>query len=80
MGVYLGVGFTSGYFGWIQRRGRCIITPTAYFGDSANERVAQMHSDGTIALNAAHGTPKVGYLTSRTASGYGDLEVWLMLE
>lgn len=80
MGVCLASGFTVNYFGWIQRRGRCIITPTAYFGDSVNERVAQMHSDGTIALNAAHGTPKVGYLTSRTASGYGDLEVWLQLE
>ena len=80
MGVCLCSAFTSGYFGWIQRKGRCIITPTAYFGDSANERMAQMHSDGTIALKAAHGTPTVGYLTSRTASGYGDLEVWLQLE
>lgn len=80
MGVFLGPTFTSAYFGWIQRRGRCIITPTAYFGDSANERMAQLHSDGCIALKAADGTHTIGYLTQRTVSGYGDLEVWLQLE
>jgi hypothetical protein len=37
-------------------------------------------SDGTIALKAADGTHTVGYLTQRTVSGYGDLEVWLTLE
>ena len=80
MGVVLASAFTSGYFGWVQRRGRCIITPTAYFGDTANERMAQLHSNGTIALKDAHGTHTVGYLTQRTVSGYGDLEVWLQLE
>ncbi len=80
MGVFLGTVFTADYFGWIQRRGRCIITPTAYFGDTANERMAQMHTDGTIALKAADATHTVGYLTQRTVSGYGDLEVWLTLE
>jgi hypothetical protein len=80
MGVFLGPTFTSGYFGWIQRKGRAIITPTAYFGDTADERMAQLHTDGCIALKAAHGTHTVGYLTSRTVSGYGDLEVQLMLE
>ena len=80
MGVCLCSVFTVNYFGWIQRRGRCIITPTAYFGDTADERMAQMHSDGTIALKNAHGTHTVGYLTQRTELNYGDLEVWLQLE
>ena len=80
MGAVLASGFTADYFGWVQRRGRCIITPTAYFGDTADERMAQLHSDGTIALKAAHGTHTLGYLTQRTVSGYGDLEVWLTLE
>lgn len=80
VGVCLCNTVTSTYYGWVQRRGRCIITPTAYFGDSANERMAQMHSDGTIALKAADGTHTVGYLTQMTISGYGDLEVWLTLE
>lgn len=80
MGVCLADSVSSGYFGWIQRKGRAIVTPTAYFGDSANERMAQGHTDGTIALKAADGTQTVGYLTQKTVSGYGDLEVWLMLE
>jgi hypothetical protein len=80
MGVCLANSISSGYYGWIQRRGRAIVTPTAYFGDSANERMAQGHSDGTIALKAADGTQTVGYLTQKTVSGYGDLEVWLMFE
>ncbi len=80
MGVVLTTTFTANYYGWVQRRGRCIITPTAYFGDSADERMAQLHTDGTIALKAAHGTHTVGYLTQRTESGYGDLEIWLQLE
>ena len=80
VGVCLAPSFTVNYFGWIQRRGRCIITPTAYFGDTADERMAQLHVDGTIALKAAHGTHTIGYLTQRTESGYGDLEVWLQLE
>ena len=83
MGVCLSSPFTSGYFGWIQRRGRCIITPTAYFGDTANERMAALHTDGTIILYT-HTTGEakhiIGYLTQRTVSGYGDLEVQLMLE
>lgn len=80
VGVCLASVFTADYFTWVQRRGRCIVTPTAYFGDSANERMAQLHSDGTIALKAADATHTVGYLTQRTESGYGDLEIWLTLE
>lgn len=80
VGLYLGDTMTSAYYGWVQRKGRAIVTPTAYFGDTANERMAQMHSDGTIALAAADATHIVGYLTQRTVSGYGDLEIWLMLE
>lgn len=80
VGAFLGPTMTTSYFGWIQRRGRCIVTPTAYFGDSANERMAQLHSDGTIALKAADATHTVGYLTQKTVSGYGDLEIWLQLE
>lgn len=80
VGALLVDTMTSGYFGWVQRKGRCIVTPTAYFGDSADERMAQLHSDGTIALKAADATHTVGYLTQRTQSGYGDLEIWLTLE
>lgn len=80
MGIVMTSAFTSGYFGWVQRRGRCIVTPTGYFGDTADERMAQLHTDGCIALKAALGTHTVGYLTQRTESGYGDLEIWLQLE
>lgn len=83
MGVCLSSPFTSGYFGWVQRKGRCIITPTAYFGDTANERMAALHTDGTIILyshTAGEAKHIVGYLTQRTESLYGDLEVWLQLE
>ena len=81
MGAVLCDTFTANYYGWVQRSGRCIITPTAYFGDSASERMAQLHyPDGTIALKAADATHTVGYITQRTVSGYGDLEVWLTLE
>lgn len=80
MGVVLASGFTANSYGWVQRRGRAIVTPTAYFGDSADERMAQLHSDGCIALKAADATHTIGYLTQRTVSTYGDLEVWLTLE
>lgn len=84
MGVCLANAWTSGYFAWIQRRGRCIITPTAYFGDSVNERLAMFWQDGTIATAASadpsSGHQIVGILTQRTVNGYGDLEVWLTLE
>lgn len=85
VGVFLGPTMTDNYFSWIQRSGRAIITPTAYFGDSANERLAMYWSDGTIATAAtadpSSGYMIVGYLTQRTGSeGYGDLEVWLTLE
>jgi len=84
VGVLLANGMTSAYFGWVQRKGRAIITPTAYFGDSANERLAMMWSDGTIATAAtadpSSGYQILGYLSQRTQSGYGDLEVWLTLE
>ncbi len=75
---------TSAYFGWVQRKGRAIICPTAYFGDSANERLAMYWQDGTIATAAtadpSSGYMIVGYLSQKTVSGYGDLEVWLTLE
>lgn len=82
VGMYLGDTMTSGSFGWIQRRGNAWVTPTAYFGGNANERMAQMHSDGTIALKAADATHTVGYITVMTtsASTYGDGMVWLTLE
>ena len=80
MGVVLCSTMTSGSFGWIQRRGEAWVTPTAYFGDSANERMAQMHSDGCIALQAADATHTVGYLTQMTVSEYGDAMIWLTLE
>lgn len=83
VGMYLGKTMTSAYFGWVQTWGRCIITPTAYFGDSANERLAMMWSDGTIATAAtadpSSGYQILGYLTQRTTSGYGDLEIMLQL-
>jgi len=84
VGVFLGPTFTDNYFGWIQRSGRAIITPTAYFGDSANERLAMYWSDATIATAAtadpSSGYMIVGYLSQRTQDAYGDLEVWLTLE
>jgi hypothetical protein len=85
LGVCLATGFTATYWAWVQRRGRAIITPTAYFGDSANERgVFYNPSDGTIGTAATYdpssGYQCLGYLTQRTTSGYGDLEVWLNLE
>ena len=83
-GMYLGATMTSAYYGWIQRRGRAIVTPTAYFGDSVNERLAMYWSDATIATAASadpsSGYMIVGYLSQRTQLGYGDLEVWLTLE
>jgi len=80
LGVCLATTFTVNYFAWVQRRGRCIIEPTAYFGDSADERMAQLHTGGESALKASYGTHTIGYLTQRTESGYGDLEIWLTLE
>jgi len=83
VGMFLGPTLTANYFMWVQTWGRCIITPTAYFGDSANERLAMMWSDGTIATAAtadpSSGYQILGYLTTRTTSGYGDLEVMLQL-
>ena len=84
LGVCLASAFTSAYFGWIQTWGRCIITPTAYFGDSQHERaVFYNFNDGTIGTAASYdpssGHQLIGFLTQRTVSGYGDLEVMLML-
>lgn len=83
LGVVL-CAMTDNYYAWVQRKGRAIVTPTAYFGDSANERLAMMWSDSTIATAAtadpSSGYQIVGYLSQRTQSGYGDLEVMLMLE
>jgi hypothetical protein len=80
MGVVLADSMTSGSYGWVQRKGEAWVTPTVYFGDSTLERLAQMHSDGTIALKAADATHTVGYLTQMTISGYGDAMIWLTLE
>ena len=84
LGVCLASGFTSAYFAWIQTWGRCIITPTAYFGDSQHERAVFYNpGDGTIGTAASYdpssGHQLIGFLTGRTVSGYGDLEVMLML-
>ena len=83
LGVILANGMTDNYFSWVQTWGRCIITPTAYFGDSANERLAMMWSDSTIATAAtadpSSGYQIIGYLSQRTQSSYGDLEVMLQL-
>ena len=84
VGVLLASSGTSTYYGWLQRKGRCIITPTAYFGDSANERLVMSWTAG-VTCTAATGDPSsgyqiVGYLTQQTQSGYGDLETQLMLE
>ena len=83
IGMYLGTTMTTAYFAWVQTWGRCIITPTAYFGDTANERLAMMWSDGTIATAASadpsSGYQILGYLTQKTVSGYGDLEIMLQL-
>src|SRR4030042_103992 len=81
-GVCLSNTCTSAYYVWVQRRGRCIITPTAYFGDTAGERLAMYYgADGTIAtaatLDPSSGYIPVGYLSQKTVSGYGDLEVFL---
>ena len=84
IGVCQASGFTADYFVWIQTRGPCIVTPTAYFGDSANERLCMFWQDGTIATAASadpsSGHQIVGYLLSRTESSYGDLWVYLTLE
>lgn len=83
LGVIL-CAMTDNYYAWVQRKGRAIVTPTAYFGDSANERLAMMWSDSTIATAAtadpSSGYQIVGYLSQRTQSSYGDLEVFLTLE
>ena len=80
LGVVSAATFTSGSFCWVQRKGLAIVTPTAYFGDSANEREAQCHSDGCIALRSGDAMQTIGYLAQQTYSGYGDLEVWLTIE
>jgi len=85
IGVSQASGFTSAYYSWLQTKGACIVTPTAYFGDSANERACFYNpSDGTIGTAASYdpssGYQCIGYLLSHTISGYGDLWVMLMLE
>lgn len=89
MGVCLASGFTANYFAWVQRKGRAIVTPVAYFGDTAHERLAMFwYADGTICapnygsstVDPSVGGQIIGYLTQRTTSGYGDLEVNLTLE
>lgn len=85
VGVSQASVFTADYFSWIQTRGPCIITPTVYFGDSANERLCMLvPANGTMGTAASYdpssGHQVVGYLLSRTESNYGDLWVMLMLE
>jgi len=84
VGVSLNSAFTSAYFGWVQRRGQAIVTPTAYFGDTAGERLCMVASDGTICTAASadpsSGYQIIGYLAAQTVSGYGDLLVFLTLE
>ena len=80
VGMSLTDAFTASYFGWVQRRGQCWITPTAYYGDGASERECQMHVYGESALKTSDTSQIIGYLTQMTISGYGDGMVWLNLE
>lgn len=80
VGMSLSDTCTAAYYSWIQRRGQCWVTPTAYYGDNASERQGQMHSDGTSALKNSDTSQNIGYLSQMTVSGYGDGMVWLTLE
>ena len=85
IGVSQASAFTADYFSWIQTKGPCIITPTAYFGDAVHQRGVYVNpNDGTIEAGDVYdpstGYHCIGYLLSRTESGYGDLWVMLMLE
>ena len=80
VGLYIGDTMTAAYYAWVQRRGRAWITPTAYYGDGASERLAQMHVYGESALRTSYTSQIIGYLTQMTVSGYGDGMVWLQLE
>ncbi len=80
VGMSLTDAYTASYFGWVQRRGQCWVTPTAYYGDNASERLGQMHVDGTSALRVGDTSQVIGYLSQMTVSGYGDGMVWLTLE
>ena len=80
IGLSQAATMTSGSYGWVQRRGLAWVTPTAYFGDSANERAAQPHSDGTCAVKAHLANQQAGYITIATISGYGDTLLWLQFE
>jgi len=71
---------TADSFGWIQRKGLCWVTPTAYFGDSANERAAEPKSDGTVGVKSHLANQQAGYITIATISGYGDSLLWLQFE
>ena len=80
VGMSLSNAYTASYFSWVQRRGQCWVTPTAYYGDGASERLGQMHGDGTSALRTSYTSQIIGYLSQMTVSGYGDGMVWLTLE
>jgi len=80
VGLYIGDTMTALYYGWVQRRGRAWVTPTAYYGDGASERQGQMHIYGESALKNSDASQNIGYLTQMTVSGYGDGMVWLQLE
>jgi hypothetical protein len=80
VGMYLGNAVTASYYAWVQRKGPAWITPTAYFGDGASERLCQVHTFGESALRDSYTSQIVGYLTQMTVSGYGDGMIWLTLE
>lgn len=89
VGACLAPTFTTDYFAWVQRRGRCFLTPTVWFGGAVQERgVAMWHADGTICApnyDTDHMSPEaggqiIGYLANRTVSNYDDADVYLTLE
>ena len=79
MGVCLCATFTTGSFGWIQRRGRCFIVGSGV-GDAVNERVVQLVTDGTVTIKSTATLQDIGYLINKTAASAGDTEYWLQLE
>lgn len=76
---------TSGYFGWVQTWGPAWVTAHGgtWPGSAANQRDVYAHTDGTIdpasVKDPTSGYHKVGWLISKTVSGYGDAFVFLTL-
>lgn len=79
VGVCQSFSMTSGYFGWVQRKGRCYTPQSSTIGDAANERMVGASGDGTIAPLGALGRQPLGYITELSAGGYGN-QYWLQLE